>query len=107
MIRDQYPAFKELGIEVFGISTDSETSHREFAEKYDLPFTLLADPEKKVVERYGVFGKQAFMGKEYMGTARTSFLIAPDGMIAKIYEKAKPETHADEVLKDLKAMQSK
>jgi peroxiredoxin Q/BCP len=100
-IRDNYPAFKKLGIVVFGVSTDSEASHQKFAEKYDLPFTLLADPQKRVVEKYGVFGARKFMGKEYLGVSRTSFLIAPDGTIAKIYESVKPEAHADEVLADL------
>ncbi len=103
-IRDNYPEFKKLGIVVFGISIDSEESHRKFAEKYDLPFTLLADPKKEVVERYGVFGKKKFMGKEYMGVSRNSFLVAPDGSIAKIYEDVKPEIHAEEVLADLKVM---
>jgi len=103
-IRDSYPAFKKLGIVVFGVSVDSEASHQKFAEKYDLPFTLLADPKKEVVKRYGVFGKKKFMGKEYMGVSRTSFLVAPDGKIAKIYENVKPETHAEEVLIDLKTI---
>ena len=97
-------AFKKLGIVVFGVSVDSEASHQKFAEKYDLPFTLLADPKKEVVKRYGVFGKKKFMGKEYMGVSRTSFLVAPDGKIAKIYENVKPETHAEEVLIDLKTI---
>src|SRR3972149_3031892 len=67
-IRDNFPAFKKIKAEIFGVSIDSEKSHKKFAEKYDLPFTLLADPEKKVVEAYGVFGKKKFMGREYMGT---------------------------------------
>jgi peroxiredoxin Q/BCP len=103
-IRDNYPAFEKLGIVVFGISTDSEASHQKFAEKYDLPFILLADPKKEVVELYGVFGKKKFMGKEFLGVSRTSFLVAPDGTIAKIYENVKPEAHADEVLSDMKAI---
>jgi peroxiredoxin Q/BCP len=104
-IRDSYPTFKKLGITVFGISTDSEESHQKFAEKYDLPFTLLADPDKKVVEQYGVFGDKKFMGREYKGVMRTSFLISPDGKIAKVYENVKPEVHAEEVLTDLKTLQ--
>jgi len=104
VIRDNYPAFQKLGIAVFGISVDSEASHQKFAEKYDLPFTLLADTKKEVVEKYGVYGKKKFMGKEYMGTMRTSFLVAPDGTIAKIYEDVKPEAHAEEVLTDLKKL---
>lgn len=100
-IRDNFPEFKKLGVEVLGISIDSEKSHKKFAEKYDLPFTLLADPEKKVVALYNVFGKKKFMGREYMGTLRTSFLIDPKGNIAKVYEQVKPEKHAEEVLADL------
>jgi peroxiredoxin Q/BCP len=101
-IRDALPDFKKLKITVFGISTDTIASHKKFAEKYNLPFTLLADPEKKVVKLYGVWGKKKFMGRVYDGTMRTSFLIEPKGTIAKVYENVKPETHAEEVLKDLK-----
>ena len=69
--------------------------------KYELPFTLLADEKKEVVERYGVWAKKKFMGREYMGTLRTSFLINPEGVIVKIYENVKPDTHAAEVLSDI------
>jgi peroxiredoxin Q/BCP len=101
-IRDALPDLKKLKITVLGISTDTVASHKKFAEKYGLPFTLLADPEKKVVKLYGVWGKKKFMGREYDGTMRTSFLVEPKGTIAKVYENVKPETHAEEVLKDLK-----
>jgi len=101
MIRDVWPKFKKLGIQVFGVSVDSQKSHAKFAQKYQLPFTLLSDEEKKVVEAYGVWGKKKFMGREYMGTSRTSFLIDPKGVIAKRYENVKPEQHAQEVLRDL------
>jgi len=104
MIRDNLPHFGKLGADVFGISVDSVASHKKFAEKYALPFTLLSDEEKTVVERYGVWGKKKFMGREYMGTSRTSFLVDPEGKIAKVYEDVKPETHAEEVLKDLKTL---
>lgn len=90
MIRDAWPKFKRFGIKVFGVSIDSQKSHAKFAKKYDLPFTLLADEEKKAVEKYGV-------------TNRMSFLIDPKGKIAKVYPKVKPEEHAAEVLQDLKA----
>lgn len=103
VIRDQYPKFKKLGITVFGVSVDSVASHAKFAEKFELPFTLLSDSEKQVVEAYGVWGKKKFMGREYMGTLRWSFLIDPTGKIAKIYQDVKPEKHADEVLKDLQS----
>ncbi len=104
-IRDNFPAFKKLKIQVFGISVDSVKSHKKFAEKYELPFTLLADENKAVVKKYGVWAKKKFMGRKYMGTLRTSFLINPQGKIAKIYETVKPEIHAEEVLADLRVLQ--
>ena len=97
-IRDALPDFKKLGITVFGVSTDSVQSHAKFVKKYGLPFTLLSDEGKEVVKKYGVWEKKKFMGREYMGTARTSFLIGADGIIEKIYENVKPETHAAVVL---------
>ncbi len=103
-LRDNFPAFKKLGCVVLGISVDSAKSHEKFVKKYELPFTLLADDEKKVVNAYGVWGKKKFMGREYMGTMRTSFLIDPKGVIAKVYEKVKPAEHADEVLADVKEL---
>jgi len=103
-IRDNFPKFKKLKIIVLGISVDSFKSHAKFAKKYHLPFTLLADEDKKVVKKYGVWVKKKFMGKEYMETLRTSFLINPKGKIAKIYENVNPEIHIEEVLKDLKKL---
>ena len=102
-IRDQFKDFSSIGAVVLGISTDSVASHRKFASAYELPFTLLADEHKEIVGRYGVFGEKKFMGKTYMGTTRASFLIAPDGTIARVYPKVKPEQHAAEVVADLKA----
>lgn len=104
-IRDQHGAFKKAGITVWGISVDPVKNHAKFAEKYDLPFTLLSDENKEVVEKYGVWGKKKFMGREYMGTNRVSFLIGPDLKIAKVYETVKPAEHASEVLEDAKALQ--
>lgn len=100
-IRDNLPQFKKLEAKVFGINVNSVKSHKKFAEKYKLPFTLLADEDKVIVKKYGVWVKKKFMGREYMGTMRTSFLIDPNGKIAKIYEKVNPEVHAQEVLNDL------
>jgi len=102
-IRDSFPDFKGLDAVVLGVSADSVKSHKKFAEKYSLPFTLLADEGKEVVNLYGVWGLKKFMGREYEGIFRTSFLIDPDGTIAKIYENVKPEIHAREVLSDLKS----
>jgi thioredoxin-dependent peroxiredoxin len=103
MLRDALPRFEGLKAAVLGVSVDSVESHKKFAEKYGLPFTLLADPGKKVVNLYGVWGEKSMMGKKYMGTKRTSFLIGPDGVIKKIYENVKPDIHAEEVLADLAA----
>lgn len=101
-IRDNFPKFTKSKAIVLGISIDSIKSHAKFVKKYKLPFTLLSDEDKSVVKKYGVWAKKKFMGKEYLGTLRTSFLIDPKGKIAKIYEKVNPEIHAEEVLKNLK-----
>ena len=106
-ISANFPAFEKLKVKVLGVSIDSPKKHKKFAEKYSLPFILLADEQKEVVNLYGVWAKKKFMGREYMGTLRTSFLIDPKGKIAKIYEGVKPEIHAEEVLTDLKALQTK
>jgi peroxiredoxin Q/BCP len=103
-IRDNWPKFKKLGITVFGVSIDPVKKHRKFVDKYELPFTLLADEDKAIVEAYGVWGKKKFMGREYMGIHRVSFLIDPKGKIAKVYETVKPAAHAEEVLADLKEL---
>ena len=103
-IRDAFPNFKKLKLNVLGVSVDSVKSHKKFVDKYDLPFTLLADEDKKLVNKYKVWAKKKFMGREYMGTLRTSFLIDPKGKIAKVYEKVNPVIHAEEVLEDLKSL---
>jgi len=100
-IRDAFSDFKKHNTVVLGVSTDTTKSHKKFATKYHLPFTLLADPLKEVVALYGVWGKKKFMGREYMGTLRSSFLIDSNGKIKKIYENVKSEKHAEEVLLDL------
>lgn len=87
-----------------GISIDPVKKHAKFVEKYDLPFTLLSDEKKEVVEAYKIWGKKKFMGREYMGTNRVSFLIDDKGKIAKVYEEVKPAKHAEEVLADAKEM---
>ena len=77
-------------------------SHKKFADKFSLPFPLLADEEKKIVEAYGVWGEKSFMGRKYMGTHRVTFLIGPDGKIAKIWPSVKPEEHPAEVLEAIR-----
>lgn len=96
--RDAYADFRKAGAVVLGVSTDTAKSHLKFAEKFSLPFDLLADPDKKIVQDYGVWGQKSFMGRKYMGTHRVTFLIGPDGRIAKIWPTVKPEEHASEVL---------
>ena len=96
--RDYFAEFKKKGAVVLGVSTDPVKSHDKFVEKFKLPFTLLADDDKKIVEAYGVWGEKMFMGRKYMGTHRVTFLIGPDAKIRKIWPTVKPEEHAEEVL---------
>jgi peroxiredoxin Q/BCP len=96
--RDGFSKFKKRGITLLGVSPDSEKSHQKFITKYKLPFTLLADTDHSIVEAYGVWGEKKFMGRTYMGVHRTTFLIDEKGKIKKIFEKVKPEDHANEVL---------
>jgi peroxiredoxin Q/BCP len=102
-IRDAYGEFERAGAVVLGVSPDSVKRHVKFREKYGLPFTLLADPEHEVAERYGVWGEKKFAGKSYMGINRSTFVIAPDGTVAKAMYKVKPAEHADDVLAALAA----
>lgn len=96
--RDAFAQFKKRGITVLGVSPDSEASHKKFATKYKLPFTLLADTDKSISEAYGVYGEKKFMGRTYMGVHRTTFLIDERGKIKKVFQKLKPDEHASEVL---------
>jgi peroxiredoxin Q/BCP len=96
--RDNFSEFKKRGAIVLGVSPDSVKSHDKFVEKFKLPFTLLADEDKKIVEAYGVWGEKSFMGRKYMGTNRVTFLIGPDGRIKKIWSEVRPDEHAQEVL---------
>ena len=101
--RDQFAAFRARGASVFGVSTDPVKSHDKFLEKYQLPFTLLADEDRAIVTAYGVWGEKRFLGRRYQGTHRVTFLIGPDGRIRKIWPKVKPAEHAAEVLAALEA----
>ena len=96
--RDAFADFRKRGIEVLGVSVDSEASHKKFTAKYKLPFTLLADPDHSIADAYGVYGEKKFMGRTYMGVKRITFLIDENGKIKKVFEKVKPEEHAREVL---------
>lgn len=96
--RDQFAQFRKKGAVVLGVSVDSVKSHDTFVEKFTLPFTLLADADKKIVQAYGVWGEKSFMGRTYQGIHRVTFLIGGDGRIQKIWSQVKPEEHAAEVL---------
>ena len=100
--RDDYSAYEDAGVEILGVSPDSPELHLKFKAKYALPFTLLADTERKVCELYGVWGRKKFMGREYDGVFRTTFLIDPDGQIVKVFENVKPADHSAEILEALK-----
>ena len=102
-IRDAYGEFERAGAVVLGVSPDSVSKHVKFKDKYDLPFTLLADPEHELAERYGVWGEKKYMGRSYLGVSRTTFVIGADGAIVKVMENVKPQTHADDVLAALDA----
>lgn len=105
MIAEVYKDFKRLKVNVFGVSKDTPKSHLKFATKYQLPFTLLSDPEMAVITKYGAFKEKKMFGKVARGTLRISYIIAPDGTIAKVYPEVDPASHALELIKDLKALQ--
>src|SRR5690606_12629184 len=90
--------FKSKGIKVFGVSTDSEKSHQKFISKFQLPFDLIADTDRSIVEKYGVWGEKSMYGRKYMGTFRKTFLIDEKGKIVKIFDKVKVDRHAEDVL---------
>lgn len=100
--RDQYQEYTDAGVKVIGVSPDSVSSHEKFKTKYQLPFTLLADEGHKVCELFGVWGPKKFMGREYEGVLRTTFLIGPAGNIIKVFESVKPDGHSTEILAALK-----
>ena len=102
-IRDSWGEFERRGAEVLGISADSVASHARFKSKYDLPFTLLADTEHAVAERYGVWKPKKFAGKSFFGIVRATFLVDVEGKIAKVWPKVDPAKHADWVLAELPA----
>ena len=100
--RDDYSEYEKAGVTILGISPDSSASHAKFKSKYDLPFLLLADPDHQIADLYGVWGPKKYMGKEYQGVLRTTFLIGPDTQIIKVFENVKPAEHSVEVLAELK-----
>ena len=98
-LRDNFSALQKEGIVVIGVSPDEEAKHKKFETKFELPFTLLADPELNIIEKYGVWGEKSMYGKSYMGLLRTTFLIDENGIIKKIFSKPKSKEHSEEILK--------
>ena len=101
--KDDYASFKEAGVEIIGISPDTVESHQKFTEKYDLPFTLLADPDHQVCKAYEVWGLKKSFGREYEGVFRTTFIINPDGKVKRVFVNVKPTEHSQEVLAEVSA----
>lgn len=97
-LRDHFGALRAKGFELLGVSPDSPKKHTSFIEKFDLPFPLLADTEKEVMNAYGVWGLKKFMGREFMGVLRTTFLIDEEGKISHIFEKVRTKDHAEQIL---------
>jgi peroxiredoxin Q/BCP len=102
--RDEFPKFGKMKAEIIGISADSVESHKKFAEKYKLPFNLLSDEKKEVIEKYGVWQQKSMYGKKYMGIVRTTFIIDASGKIRKIFPKVKVDEHNKEVMEALKEL---
>ncbi len=98
-LRDHHSELQQAGYEVLGVSTDSIASHRKFADKQQLPFTLIADEDRKINKAYGVWQEKSMYGRKYMGTARTTFVIDEQGMITRIIEKVKTGEHTAQILK--------
>jgi len=103
-LRDNYSLLKEAGLVVLGVSPDESRKHKKFEEKYNLPFTLLEDPDKKIIDAYGVWGEKNMYGRKYMGLFRTTFIIDEEGVIVKVFKKPKSKIHSEEILKSLEAL---
>lgn len=104
--RDEYDFIKDAGATVLGISKDSVKSHKKFAEKHNLHFPLLSDPDHQVIEAFGSWGPKKFMGREYIGISRDTYLIDPQGNIAKTYKGVTPKGHAVQIVKDLQKLRA-
>ncbi len=98
-LRDNYALLKKEGFVVLGVSPDEEKKHKKFEEKFDLPFTLIADPDHTIIDKYGVWGEKQLYGRKYMGLHRTTFLVDEKGIIRKIFLKPKSKQHAEEIVK--------
>jgi len=98
-LRDNHAILLKKGLVILGVSPDDEKKHKKFEQKYKLPFTLIADPDKKIIDKYGVWGEKNLYGRKYMGLHRTTFLIDEKGIIQKIFRKPRSKVHSDEILK--------
>ena len=98
-LRDNYALLKNEGFEVIGVSPDDVASHKKFEAKFNLPFTLIADPQHKIIDAYGVWGEKQLYGRKYMGLHRTTFLIDEKGMVQKVYLKPRNKQHAEDIVK--------
>ena len=98
-LRDNYSLLTNKGFVVLGVSPDDEKKHKKFEEKYNLPFTLISDPQKKIIDKYGVWGEKNLYGRKYLGLHRTTFLIDENGTIVKIFKKPKSKIHSEEIIK--------
>ena len=105
-LRDGEAQLQQAGIAVIGVSEDDVDSHEQFAEKYDLPFPLVADPEREVLDAYGVYGERNMYGNTFMGTARTTYLIDPDGVIRHVFKRPRTGDHTSEILRKYEAVAS-
>jgi peroxiredoxin Q/BCP len=99
-LRDNYSLLRQKGFVVLGVSPDDEKSHQKFEKKFSLPFTLIADPDHKIIDKYGVWDQKQLYGRTYMGIHRTTFVIDEKGIIRKIYLRPKNKAHAEEILKN-------
>ena len=101
-LRDNYEFWTGKGYEIIGISPDSVASHKKFAEKHNLPFTLIADPDKEIIKAYGAWGLKMLYGKEYEGLLRTTYVIDENGIIEEVFKKVKTKEHTEQIIKTLK-----
>lgn len=100
-LRDNYAMLMEKGFKIIGVSADNAKSHVKFTEKYELPFPLIPDTDKKIVQDYGVWGRKKFMGREFDGIIRTTFVISEDGSVLKIFDKVDTKDHTNQILAEI------
>jgi len=106
-LRDNHALLRRKGFVVLGVSPDDERSHKKFENKFSLPFTLITDPDHKIIDKYGVWGEKKLYGREYMGLQRTTFLIDEHGMIRKIFLRPRSKNHAEEIIKSWQELNKK